>query len=81
MYSQRVVYDICIFMQITTVLQISFTNRFQGILLGPGLGKSESLVGRMAAILDRARGRDMAVVIDGDGLWYLQQRHTLLQVS
>ncbi len=48
--------------------------------MGPGLGKSESLVGRMAAILDRARGQEMAVVIDGDGLWYLQQRHTVLQV-
>ena len=38
-------------------------------------------MGRMAAILDKARGLGLAVVIDGDGLWHLQQHHSILQVK
>ena len=48
---------------------------------GLGLGRSETLVAKIGAILKKARSQDMAVVIDGDGLWYLQQHHSILEVS
>ena len=50
---------------------------------GLGLGRSETLVAKIGAILKKARSqdKDMAVVIDGDGLWYLQQHHSILEVS
>ena len=48
---------------------------------GLGLGRSETLVAKIGTILKKARSQDMAVVIDGDGLWYLQQHHSILEVS
>ena len=48
---------------------------------GLGLGRSETLVAKIGAILKKARSQDKAVVIDGDGLWYLQQHHSILEVS
>ena len=39
--------------------------------LGPGLGRNQSMLGRISIIMDKVKAANIPVVIDADGLWHL----------
>lgn len=41
------------------------------VVLGHGLGRNQSMGGRLAIILERVKARGLPLVLDADGLWYL----------
>ena len=50
------------------------------VVLGPGLGRNQSMLGRISIIMEKAKQRDIPVVVDADGLWHLATNPGLLQV-
>lgn len=44
------------------------------LVVGPGMGRDECVLGAAARVLAAARTSDLPVVIDGDGLWLVSQR-------
>ena len=49
------------------------------VVLGPGLGRNQSMLGRISIIMERARARNIPMVVDADGLWHLATNPSLLQ--
>jgi len=53
--------------------------RLHAVVLGPGLGRNQSMLGRISIIMERARARNIPIVVDADGLWHLATNPGLLQ--
>jgi ATP-dependent NAD(P)H-hydrate dehydratase len=41
------------------------------IIIGPGLGRNQSMLARISIVIDRCKALNMPMVIDADGLWHL----------
>lgn len=52
--------------------------RLHVLVVGPGLGRDNALLGSVTGILLAARDRDLPVVIDADGLWLVAQEPSLI---
>ena len=49
------------------------------MVLGPGLGRNQSMLGRISIIIEKAKSRKIPIVVDADGLWHLATNPSLLQ--
>ena len=48
-------------------------------LLGPGLGRNQSMLGRISIIMDKVKASNIPVVIDADGLWHLTNNPNVIK--
>ena len=48
--------------------------RLHCVLLGPGLGRNQSTLGRMSLVLEKAKNLNLPIVVDADALWQVVQR-------
>ncbi|XP_057563364.1 ATP-dependent (S)-NAD(P)H-hydrate dehydratase isoform X2 [Hippopotamus amphibius kiboko] len=53
--------------------------RLHALVIGPGLGRDEVLLGNVKGILEASKARGVPVVIDADGLWLVAQQPALVQ--
>jgi len=53
--------------------------RLHCIVLGPGLGRNQSMLGRISLILDKVKSSNIPIVIDADGLWHLTTNPGILK--
>merc|ERR1719305_930406 len=53
--------------------------RLHCVVLGPGLGRNQSMLGRISIIIEKAKSRNIPMVVDADGLWHLATNPSLLQ--
>ena len=53
--------------------------RLHAVVLGPGLGRNQSMGGRLALILEKIKALDLPVVVDADGLWHLATNPSMLR--
>ena len=53
--------------------------RLHCVVLGPGLGRNQSMGGRLALILERIKALQLPVVLDADGLWHLASNPAMLR--
>ena len=53
--------------------------RLHVVVLGPGLGRNQSMLGRISIIIEKAKFRKIPIVVDADGLWHLATNPSLLQ--
>jgi len=53
--------------------------RLHCVVLGPGLGRNQSMLGRIALIMEKAKARGIPIVVDADGLWHLATNPSILQ--
>ena len=53
--------------------------RLHVVVLGPGLGRNQSMLGRISIIMEKAGARNIPIVVDADGLWHLATNPALLQ--
>jgi ATP-dependent NAD(P)H-hydrate dehydratase len=53
--------------------------RLHVVVLGPGLGRNQSMLGRISLIMDKARGLNIPIVLDADGLWHLATNPGMLK--
>ena len=53
--------------------------RLHVVVLGPGLGRNQSMLGRISIIIEKAKSRKIPIVVDADGLWHLATNPSLLQ--
>ena len=52
--------------------------RMDCVVVGPGLGKNQSMLGRISLVLQKIVSLNIPVIVDGDGLWHLvNQPNTL----
>jgi len=49
------------------------------VVIGPGLGRSQSMGGRISIIMEKVKSLQLPVVLDGDGLWHLTISPGMLQ--
>ena len=47
--------------------------RLHCVLLGPGLGRNQSTLGRMSLVLEKAKNLNLPIVVDADALWQVSQ--------
>lgn len=45
--------------------------RLHAVVIGPGLGRNQSMLARISIVIDRCKALNMPMVIDADGLWHL----------
>jgi len=57
----------------------SWLPRLHCIVLGPGLGRNQSMLGRISLILDKVKSFNVPIVIDADGLWHLTTNPGILK--
>jgi len=53
--------------------------RLHCVLLGPGLGRNQSTLGRMSLVLEKAKKLNLPIVVDADALWQVNQNLGLVQ--
>ncbi|XP_069904676.1 ATP-dependent (S)-NAD(P)H-hydrate dehydratase isoform X6 [Oryctolagus cuniculus] len=53
--------------------------RLHALVVGPGLGRDEQLLGSVQGILEASKATGIPIVIDADGLWLVAQQPTLVQ--
>nr|XP_019586635.1 PREDICTED: ATP-dependent (S)-NAD(P)H-hydrate dehydratase isoform X2 [Rhinolophus sinicus] len=53
--------------------------RLHALVVGPGLGRDDVLLGNVKGILEASKARGVPIVIDADGLWLIAQQLTLIQ--
>jgi len=53
--------------------------RLHCVLLGPGLGRNQSTLGRMSLVLEKAKNLNLPIVVDADALWQVNQNPALVQ--
>ena len=49
------------------------------LLIGPGLGRNQSMLGRISIIMDKVKASNIPVVIDADGLWHLTNNPNVIK--
>lgn len=52
--------------------------RLHCVVLGPGLGRNQSMAGRLCIILEKVKALDLPIVLDGDGLWHLASQPSMV---
>lgn len=57
----------------------TWMDRFDVLVIGPGLGRDEAVLSAVAGAVQEARARGIPLVIDADGLWLVNQRLELVQ--
>jgi len=57
----------------------SWLPRLHCIVLGPGLGRNQSMLGRISLILEKVKSFNVPIVIDADGLWHLTTNPNILK--
>ena len=58
---------------------IQIFNHQTFLLLGPGLGRNQSMLGRISIIMDKVKASNIPVVIDADGLWHLTNNPNVIK--
>jgi len=53
--------------------------RLHCVVLGPGLGRNQSTLGRMSLVVDKAKGLGIPIVLDADALWQVNANPSLVQ--
>ncbi|XP_037542441.1 ATP-dependent (S)-NAD(P)H-hydrate dehydratase isoform X3 [Nematolebias whitei] len=53
--------------------------RIHSLVVGPGLGREESLLKTAKEVIERSKARDIPIVIDADGLWLVTQQPSIIQ--
>lgn len=53
-------------------------DRFDVLVIGPGLGRDPLILTTVERLLEKAREREIPLVIDADGLWLLNTRPELI---
>jgi len=53
--------------------------RLHVVVLGPGLGRNQSMLGRISLIMDKAKALNIPIVLDADGLWHLATNPAMLK--
>ncbi|XP_040480538.1 ATP-dependent (S)-NAD(P)H-hydrate dehydratase isoform X3 [Ursus maritimus] len=53
--------------------------RLHALVVGPGLGRDDTLLENVKGILEASKARDIPIVIDADGLWLVAQHPALIQ--
>jgi len=53
--------------------------RLHVVVLGPGLGRNQSMLGRISLIMDKAKSLNIPIVVDADGLWHLATNPAMLK--
>jgi len=53
--------------------------RLHCIVMGPGLGRNQSMLGRISLILEKVKAANLPIVIDADGLWHLTTNPNILK--
>ena len=48
-------------------------------IVGPGLGRNQSMLGRISIVIDKCKARSIPIVIDADGLWHLTNNPTVIR--
>eukprot|EP00929_Paragymnodinium_shiwhaense_P045509 TRINITY_DN23250_c0_g1_i1.p1 TRINITY_DN23250_c0_g1~~TRINITY_DN23250_c0_g1_i1.p1 ORF type:complete len:418 (-),score=72.00 TRINITY_DN23250_c0_g1_i1:44-1297(-) len=62
------------------VSQLSgFLPRFHALCIGPGLGRQPGVLASVARVIQEARGKNIPLVIDADGLWLINEQPALVQ--
>merc|ERR1712117_134799 len=49
------------------------------VVVGPGLGKNQSMFGRISLVLQKIVALHIPVIVDGDGLWHIAQHPNTLK--
>ena len=49
------------------------------VVLGPGLGKNQSTLGRVSLLLQKTVALNIPVIVDGDGLWHVVNQPSTLR--
>ena len=53
--------------------------RLDCVVMGPGLGRNQSMLGRISLILEKVKKLNIPIVIDSDGLWHLMTNPAILK--
>jgi len=53
--------------------------RLHCAVIGPGLGRNQSMLGRISIIMDKIKTENIPVVIDADGLWHLTNNPLIIK--
>ncbi|XP_026232927.1 ATP-dependent (S)-NAD(P)H-hydrate dehydratase isoform X1 [Anabas testudineus] len=53
--------------------------RLHSLVVGPGLGREDSLLKTAKEVIEKSKARDIPVVIDADGLWLVTQQPSVIQ--
>ncbi|KAB0392097.1 hypothetical protein E2I00_003802, partial [Balaenoptera physalus] len=53
--------------------------RLHALVVGPGLGRDDTLLENVKGILEASKARGIPIVIDADGLWLVAQQPALIQ--
>ncbi|XP_017265598.1 ATP-dependent (S)-NAD(P)H-hydrate dehydratase isoform X4 [Kryptolebias marmoratus] len=53
--------------------------RLHSLVVGPGLGREDSLLKTTKEVIERSKARDIPIVIDADGLWLVTQQPSVIQ--
>ena len=53
-------------------------DRFDVLVIGPGLGRDPLIMSTVETIFEEARQREIPLVVDADGLWLLNTRPELI---
>ena len=48
-------------------------------LIGPGLGRNQSMLGRISIVIDKCKVNNIPIVIDADGLWHLTNNPNVIK--
>ena len=48
-------------------------------ITGPGLGRNQSMLGRISIVIDKCKARNIPIVIDADGLWHLTNNPNVIK--
>ncbi|GAB4819250.1 hypothetical protein N2152v2_006296 [Parachlorella kessleri] len=54
-------------------------DKFDVVVVGPGLGRDDLILSTVAEVMGRVRRRNTPMVIDADGLWLVNQNPALVQ--
>ncbi|XP_038618109.1 ATP-dependent (S)-NAD(P)H-hydrate dehydratase isoform X1 [Tachyglossus aculeatus] len=53
--------------------------RLHAVVIGPGLGRDDTLLENAKGIVEKAKAKGIPIVIDADGLWLITQHPALIQ--
>lgn len=53
--------------------------RLHCVVLGPGLGRNQSTLGRMSLVLEKAKGLGLPCILDADALWRVNMNPAMVQ--
>ncbi|KAG9492238.1 hypothetical protein GDO78_000647 [Eleutherodactylus coqui] len=53
--------------------------RLHALVIGPGLGRSDSILDTAKGVIEKAKAKGIPVVIDADGLWLIAQQPSVIQ--